>query len=206
MVYDDFNKITSEVINKVLITQGVSITQTELDKLKTIPGVKFDLPFNDQTYPSFTKLVGTPKTRLCKPGIYIYTHKATGRKYVGSSNSLSRRLNQYLNNSHFNQINAGLLIPLIKTSGFSAFELEVRVMPQKLNYGFYFLFLEQYLLLHKSFNLNSQRVVNFRVKQGTTIYLYSLDGKILYYTSKSLNQICDNLGIHHDTCIKCIKK
>lgn len=68
------------------------------------------------------------------------------------------------------------------------------------------MFLEQYLLLHKSFTLNSQRVVNFRVKQGTTIYLYSLDGKILYYTSKSLNQIWDNLGIHHDTCIKCIKK
>lgn len=190
----------------MLISQGVSITQEELDQLKAIPGVKFDLPFNDQTYPTFANLVGTPKTRLRKPGVYIFTHKATGRRYVGSSNSLSRRLNQYFNNSHFNQNNGGLLIPLIKTSGFSAFELEIRLMPPKFNSLFYFLFLEQYLLLHKSFDLNSQRVVNFRVKQGTNIYLYSLHGNILYYTSKSLNQIWDNLGIHHDTCIKCIKK
>ena len=134
-------------------------------------------------------LVGTPKTRLRKPGVYIFTHKATGRKYVGSSNSLSRRLNQYLNNLHFNQKNLGLLIPLIKTEGFSAFDLEIRVMPTEYNSKYYFLFLEQYLLLHQSFDLNRQRVVNFRVKQGTTIYLYSLDAKIIYYTSKSLNEM-----------------
>lgn len=205
-VYDDFNKITSEVINKLLMSQKVSITQSELDKLKTIPGVKFDLPFNDETYSIFVSLVGTPRTRLRKPGVYIFTHKATGRKYVGSSNSLSRRLNQYFKESHFNQSNAGLLIPLIKYLGFSAFELEIRVMPSEINSDFYFLFLEQYLLLHKSFDLNSQRIVNFRVSQGTTIYLYSIDGKILYYISKSLNEMSDNLGIHHATSIKGIKR
>jgi len=49
--------------------------------------------------------------------------------------------------------------------------------------------LEQYHLLNKRFNLNTQRVVNFRVNQGTDIYLYDIEGKILFYASKSLNQI-----------------
>jgi hypothetical protein len=36
--------ITSEIINKELVNQQVFITQEELDKLKAILGVKFDLP------------------------------------------------------------------------------------------------------------------------------------------------------------------
>ena len=52
----------------------------------------------------------------------MFTHKATGSKYVGSSNSLSRRLDQYFTFKHFNQENSGLLLPLIKKDGFpSAF-------------------------------------------------------------------------------------
>ena len=33
-----------------------------------------------------------------------------------------------------------------------------------------------------------RRIVNFRVNQGTSIYLYDLEGKVLYYASKSLNK------------------
>lgn len=71
--------------------------------------------------------------------------------------------------------------------------------------GDYFLFLEQYYLLHKSFNLNTQRIVNFRVNQGNLVYLYDFDGRILYYSSKSLNQIQGDLGIHPSTCKNCFK-
>ncbi len=46
-------RIKSEDINKLLVNQGVSITQEELEKLLLIPGVKFDLPLNDQTFPSY---------------------------------------------------------------------------------------------------------------------------------------------------------
>lgn len=79
-------------------------------------------------------------------------------------------------------------------------------MPPELSSGFYFLFLEQYHLLNKRFNLNTQRVVNFRVNQGTDIYLYDIEGKILFYASKSLNQIRGDLGIHYATCTNCIIK
>ena len=72
--------------------------------------------------------------------------------------------------------------------------------------GYYFLFLEQYYLLHKDFQLNTPRIVNFRVNQGTSIYLYDLEGKVLYYASKSLNKIQGDLGIHPNTCNNCLKE
>lgn len=71
---------------------------------------------------------------------------------------------------------------------------------------YYFLFLEQYYLLTKNYNLNTQQIVNFRVNQGKNIYLYDLKGKILYYSSKSFNQLQGDLGIHFNTYTNCIKK
>ena len=73
----------------MLLNQGVSITQSELEKLKNISGVMFDLPINDQTYPSLAGLVVRPYTRGPKADISIFTHFVTSSKYVGSSYSLS---------------------------------------------------------------------------------------------------------------------
>ncbi len=215
--FKDFKDITADVLNKLLKTQQVSITEAELTRLKAIPGVRFDLPLNDQTSSAFEGLVGKPNTRGIKAGVYIFTHIASGAKYVGSSNSLSRRLDQYFTFKHFSyaQKNSGLLIPLIKEEGFEAFNLEVLVISENiglefnesnnLNFNFPYLFLEQYYLLHEKFNLNTQRIVNFRVNQGKTVYLYSLDGKILYYCGTSLHGIKGALGIHYATCTHCIE-
>jgi hypothetical protein len=99
-------------------------------------------------------------------------------------------------------------LPLLHRDGFYKFTLEVFVMPSEFSSYYYFLFLEQYYLLRRkleSFNLNSQRIVNFRVNQGNRIYLYDLKGKTLYYSSKSLSQIQGDLGIHPQTCKSCIK-
>lgn len=188
----------------MVANQEVSITQFELDELKKVPGIKFDLPITHEAQVYFINAVGKPKARGFKVGVYVFTHKPTGDKYVGSSNNLSRRLDQYFTFKHLNK-NSGQLVPLIKKEGFDKFSLEIFVMPTKFSSDFYFLFLEQYYLLDKKFNLNTQRVVNFRVNQGTNIYMYDLEGKILYYTSKSLNQIRGDLGIHHNTCANCIK-
>nr|YP_010391184.1 GIY-YIG endonuclease [Fusarium vorosii]QID42644.1 GIY-YIG endonuclease [Fusarium culmorum]QID44775.1 GIY-YIG endonuclease [Fusarium graminearum]UPX01867.1 GIY-YIG endonuclease [Fusarium gerlachii]QID43624.1 GIY-YIG endonuclease [Fusarium culmorum]QID43682.1 GIY-YIG endonuclease [Fusarium culmorum] len=213
--FKDSKDITADVLNKLLKNQKVCITEAELSRLKAIPGVRFDLPLNEQTISAFESLVGKPNTRGIKAGVYIFTHIASGAKYVGSSNSLSRRLDQYFSSKHFNQKNSGLLLPLIKKEGFEAFRLEVMVMPDNIglefntsnnfNFNFSYLFLEQYYLLQDKFNLNTQRIVNFRVDQGKTVYLYSLDGKILYYCGYSLNEIKGVLGIHFVTCTNCIK-
>lgn len=207
VLFDNYLDITSKVINYILANQKVSITQADLDIIKNIPGVRYDLPLTDQTYPAFSGLVGRFGTKFRKAGIYIFTHKATGSKYVGSSNSLSRRLEQYFSSDHmFSKVSNGLLLPLIQKEGLASFTLEVFVMPAKYSSDYYFLFLEQYYLLHKSFNLNTQRIVNFRVNQGTKIYLYDREGKTFYYSSKSIRQICDDIGVAHITLEKYLDK
>lgn len=198
------NIITSNDINALLINQDVSISQKELDELLRIKSVSFALPLNDQTYPAYYSLIGRPKTRGRRAGVYIFTHIASGSKYVGSSNSLSRRLDQYFKpNSEFNKY--GLLLPLLKKEGFVAFNLEIFVMPKEFSKDYYYLFLEQYYLLKKEFNLNSQKIVNFRVNQGTSIFLYDRDSKILYHSTSSLHGLKLDLGIHYSTITKCLK-
>lgn len=90
----------------------------------------------------------------------------------------------------------GLLLPLIEKKGFSAFNLEIFVMPED-SILYSHLFLEQCHILTGNYKLNTQTVVNFRVDQGITIYLYDSKGEILYNTTTSLNELKDNLSIHH---------
>jgi hypothetical protein len=39
-IYDNYESITSEVLNNLLVKQQVSITQVELERLKKIPALK----------------------------------------------------------------------------------------------------------------------------------------------------------------------
>jgi len=61
-----------DVLNKILANQQVSISQEDLDKLKDIPGVKFDFPIDNKTSFEFVNLV--VKQRSQKSGVYIFTH------------------------------------------------------------------------------------------------------------------------------------
>lgn len=205
-LYDNYQDITFEVINNLLVNQGVSITPEILEKINSIPSVMFDLPICDQIYPSLAALVGRPQSKGWKSGVYIFTHKPSGSKYVGSSNNLSRRLDQYFTFKHIDNKNSGKFLPFLQEEGFSKFSLEILVMPEELSTSYCFLFLEQYHLLHKQFDLNVQRIVNFRVNQGNKVYLYDIEGKTLYYTGNSFNQLQGDLGIHFNTYTKCVKK
>ena len=198
------NPINSEVINSVLLTQKMAIPQKELDKLLNLPSVKFDLPITDETHSSLLALIRKPHSKRSNTGVCIFTHKLTGNKYVGSSNDLARRLKQYFDKDLlFANKNYGLLVPLINKEGFGAFSLQIIVVPS--SYPKYsYCFLEQYFLLDKSFNLNTQRIVNFRVNQGFKVFLYDLDCKTLYHSSNSLNAFCADLGVHSSSYRKCI--
>jgi len=198
------NPTTNKIINNVLLNQKVSITQEELNKLLNLSKIKFDLPITKETYSALLALVDKPQYRRGGAGIYIFTHKTTNNKYVGSSNNLFRRLKQYFEkNVFFNNKITGLLLPLIKKEGFEAFTLEIIVIPS--SYPKYsHCFLEQYYLLSKEFNLNKHKIVNFRINQGYKIYLYDLNYKTLYYRSNSLNEFCRDLGIHYSSYKKCI--
>lgn len=193
------NLTTSEVINSVLLNQKVSISQEKLDVLLSLPSVNFDLPITDQTYPALLALIGKPGSKRSNAGIYLFSHKHSDKKYVGSSNDLARRFKQYFEkNVLFNNKDTGILLPMLEKEELKAFTLDVTVIPS--SYPKYsHCFLEQYYLLNKKFNLNTHKIVNFRVNQGFNIYLYDKDCKILYYSSNSLNAFCADLGIHHSS-------
>lgn len=162
------------------------------------------MPITNEVYPALLALIGKPQSRRSHAGVYIFSHKSTGKKYVGSSNNLSRRLKQYFEkNILFSNKDTGLLTPLINKEGFNKFTLEIIIIPT--SYSKYsHCFLEQYFLLDKRFDLNTHKIVNFRVNQGYKIYLYDITCNILYYTSNSLNAFCEDLGIHHSSYKKCI--
>lgn len=73
-LFDGYEGITSEVINKILINQQVFITQEELGKLKGIPGVKFYLPLNQETMGAFIALVGRRRSQK-SGGLCLYTFR-----------------------------------------------------------------------------------------------------------------------------------
>lgn len=45
--------------------------------------------------------------------------------------------------------------------------------------------------------MNTQRIVNFRVSQSKSLYVYNEDYTILYHTSRSITALKQELGIHH---------
>lgn len=201
-LFDSYRFITSEIINKILVNQKVFITQEELDKLKSIPGVKFDLPLNNETTRAFIALVGRQRSQ--KSGVYVFTHKESGSKYVGSSNNLFFRLLDYFRHNDESDY-SGLLLPILREQGIGAFSLEIFIIPAEFSSNSY-LFLEQYHLLNKKFDLNTQRTVQFRALRPHKIYLYDLEGKILYYSCYSHSKMRKDLGIHYATFKKCLEQ
>ena len=64
----------------------------------------------------------------------------------------------------FNNKDTVILLPLIEKEELKAFTLQVTVLPSSYP-KFSHCFLEQYYLLNKEFNLNSHKIVNFRVNK-----------------------------------------
>jgi len=122
-LFENNEEITSEVINETLANKQVSITQEELDKLKSIPGVKFYLPLNYETARTFVDLIG--KQRSQKSGVYVFTHLESGSKYVGSSNNLSYRISNYFRHEDNQRYDSGLMLPILREKGIRAFSLEI---------------------------------------------------------------------------------
>ena len=192
--------VTAEKINEILAYCNIKITEQELKSL--IDTASFTLTNLDQK--SITKDVlkdklGLPNSKQRIPGIYIFTHITTGRKYVGSSSQLAFRLNGYINLSHRK---SGLLIPLLHKEGLKNFSLQV--------FPFYHNYikgseiaLEQYYLLDSSFTLNTIRVATVVGSNiGKSVFMYNRDMSILYYyTSEQINLI-GKFNIHLTTLTK----
>ncbi len=85
----------SSIINKILLNQNLSITDSKLEELLKVKGVEWDLPISTpENKQLLAELTGKSKYKGFS-GVYIFIHKNTGHKYVGSSNLLRRRMDYY---------------------------------------------------------------------------------------------------------------
>lgn len=190
--------INAKIINEILEVSNIKTTDDQLKKLVNTKSI-FYHDFNKKTLEDIENKLGKARTNQSVPGIYIFTHIPTARKYVGSSNHLSRRINQYFRGW---QKNTGLIVPLLKKESNQNFSLEI--LPLFDNYVKKSeIVLEQYYLLNPLFTLNTLRhAAVVGSNNGKPLFMYNRDMSILYYyTSEQINFI-RNFNIHHTTFTK----
>jgi hypothetical protein len=192
--------VNAENINEILAYCNIKITEQELKSLiNTTSFTLTNLNKKSITKEILKNKLGLPNSKQRIPGIYIFTHTSTGRKYVGSSSQLAFRLNGYINLSHRE---SGLLIPMLKKEDLKNFSLQV--FPFYHNYikGSEII-LEQYYLLDSSFTLNTIRVANNPSGSNSkSLYMYNRDMTILYFFSTKQIDFIRKLNIHHTTFSK----
>jgi len=203
---------TSFVINRILLNQNLSVTDSQLEKLLKVKGVEMDLPVST---PENKKLLGElagESNYKGFSGVYVFIHKNTGQKYVGSSNLLRRRLDYYFKGdfplaSHpgltpVQGRRVGIFLPLLHKDGLKAFKLRIFKLDSNKFSNQDALILEQYYLLNKEFNLNTLRVVNAGSSKGDPVYVYDQTCSTLYYQAKSKIELKRALKIHPETSKK----
>jgi hypothetical protein len=190
---------TLSVINKVLLNKNLVVTDSKLKELLKVDGVEIGLPISTpKDRELLAKFTGKSKYKGFS-GVYMFIHKNTGDKYVGSSNLLRRRMDYYFNRDY---PLAGKFLPLLHKEGLEAFKLIIFKLDHNKFSNQDALILEQYYLLDKEFNLNTLRVVNTGSSKGDPVYVYDLTCSILYYHAKSRIELKRVLNIHTDTSKK----
>lgn len=202
------NPTTASVINNILLNQDITVTDSKLKDLLKVEGVEFNLytsssPVAKEESKLFSVLTGTSNYKG-HSGVYMFIHKTTGQKYVGSSNLLRRRMDYYFKGD-FTPLR-GKFLPLLTQEGLGAFKLIIfKLDNNKFNVKDA-LILEQYHLLSKEFvlhaGLNTLRVVNVGSSKGESVYVYDLTCSTLYYHASSRIELKRTLKIHPETCKK----
>lgn len=192
---------TSSVINQILLNQNLSVNDSKLEELLKVKGVEMDLPISTpENKKLLDELTGKSQYKGFS-GVYIFIHKNTGNKYVGSSNLLRRRMEYYFKGD-FPLALAGKFLPLLRQEGLKAFKLVIFKLDSSKFSNKDALILEQYFLLNKEFNLNTLRVVNAGSSKGDAVYVYDLTCSTLYYQAKSKIELKRVLKIHTETSKK----
>jgi len=132
---------TSSTINKIILNQNLSVTDPKLEKLLKVKGVELDLPISTpENNQLLAELTGKSKYKGFS-GVYIFIHKNTGHKYVGSSNLLRRRMDYYFK-ADFPLV--GKFLPLLHKEGLKAFKLIIFKLDSNIFSNQDALILEQY--------------------------------------------------------------
>ena len=198
-ILNSHKAITSDVINSILRKQYLEVSEEKLKELLEVKGVEFDLPITKATQPSFSSMVGKSTYSGGFFGLYIFTHIATNKSYVGSSNCLVRRMDYYFNGKY---PLAGKFLPFLHSEGLQAFKLKIYKLNSKIFKPMDALILEQYHLLSNRYELNTLKVVNVSPQYGKSVYIYDLTLQTLYYAGVSQISLKRKLGIHTETSAK----
>jgi len=196
--------VNYEVINDILAYSNISISQEIFNDLINIKDRVLIENLDTKEARKFIKdNFGSLHSKTQIPGVYIFTHKFTGDKYVGSTSQLSIRLTRYLGYRH--EL-SGKFIPILHKDKTSSFTLEI--IPLVNNYPFRpEIILEQYYLLDPSFNLNTIKVANNPSgSNAKPLFMYNRDKTILYYSSTQQKDFIVNLNISHFTFTKHLNK
>nr|YP_007507050.1 GIY endonuclease [Ceratocystis cacaofunesta]YP_009704189.1 GIY endonuclease [Ceratocystis fimbriata]YP_009710341.1 GIY endonuclease [Ceratocystis albifundus]AFO38106.1 GIY endonuclease [Ceratocystis cacaofunesta]QEN73752.1 GIY endonuclease [Ceratocystis fimbriata]QFX74843.1 GIY endonuclease [Ceratocystis albifundus] len=193
----------ASVINKILLNQDITITDSKLKELLKVEGVELNLytssfPLVQEDYKLFSELTGKSSYKGYF-GVYMFIHKITGKKYVGSSNLLRRRMDYYFKGD-FPLM--GKFLPLLSKEGLGAFKLIIFKLDKNKFKVKDALILEQYHLLNKEFDLNTLKVVNTGSSKGESVYVYDLTCSTLYYHASSKIELKRVLKVHPETCKK----
>jgi hypothetical protein len=188
---------TYSIINKILLNQNLSVTEAKLEELLEVKGVEIDIPIsNPKDNQLLDELTGKSKYKGFF-GVYIFIHKNTGQKYVGSSNLLRRRMDYYFKGDF---PLASKFLHFLRKEGLKAFKLIIFKLDNNKFSSKDALILEQYYLLNREFNLNKLRVVNAGSSKGDGVYVYNLTCTTLLYHAKSRIDLKRVLKIHTETC------
>lgn len=186
---------TADILNKLCDTH---ITDKDIESLLLSPRIIFT------QVPEKKTLIRTIRKRGVNapiPGIYIWTHKPSGSKYVGSAYNMPVRLRSYFSEE---QKEIGKFIPLFYRQGMDIFTLEVVLTPFNPDIRLELL-LEQYYLLDSAFDLNTIRVAGNGNPSGSnskTLYIYNRDITILYYSSNKQSEFINKFKINYHTFTK----
>jgi hypothetical protein len=216
--------VDHKIINAILAYCNIEISEGKLKELISTPSFIFEDLHKSETRKNIADKIGTPSSKKQIAGVYVFKHKYTGQKYVGSSSQLAIRLFGYMN---FRHKLIGKLVPLLTKNSLSNWTLEIIPLydnQTKCDLRFEIV-LEQYYLLDPSFNLNTIKVANnpsgsnakcpegargplnpFGFRGPRTLFMYNRDKSILYYSSTQQKDFIVNLNIAHFTFIKHLNK
>jgi hypothetical protein len=209
------------LLNGILAFHNISITQQELELLKTVKPVQlpYPLPSADDEVIAIVGKANPVSPKVA--GAYLLTLLSDDRQYVGGTKQMAKRVRYYYSSKGLSETRP--IAKLMKEFGPSSFSLSVYVIspdmftqikPFTNNYlTSLVLALEQYLILDLKPQINSVLVVGgvstaesgsaalaeVIAKQMKPVYVYNTDKSQLLYISKSRADLSKDTGIHQVT-------
>jgi len=173
---------TSSIINQILKLKGEHLVtdETIMEFSKILPIHISELPVNNAMARVILELSKAQGGSKYGYGVYVFTNKYTGEKYVGSSRNLLERVRQHIKGNATSMLQYQLL-----EHDLSSFTVDIYLLPAHTMSTERVLAFEQYMMFHINPSINKSMVANttyhvlssedlakHRLLTGVSIYVY----------------------------------